>query len=430
MIASRERQHGERVTTVPGLRLKVLPVAAIYGGNGSGKSNLYESIEFAKTLVTKTKTEEDEAIPVQPFRLDSDSESQPSTFAFEVLIDKEVFNYQFSVSRNRVESERLETISAKGTRTIFDRKVVEDEVVWDARYFDTLDLSKDEVDFIKFKTRDTLSNQLFLNAAQGRKVPIVDRLIAWFKHTLTLIDPDTKFQTFGFTRKEAEQLRHYCGNALSKVHTGIEKIDGEEVTFESIGLPKELKAALKSKIKNDEVYEIPTPDRRRYAIYMEEGQLKCIRLVTFHRSRDGRSVRFDVSEESEGTLRLIDLLPAFQLLSSNFGRVFIIDELDRSLHTLLTRALLETYLTARESNSRGQLIFTTHDGLLLDQSLFRRDEFWFIDKDEGGGSKISALSDFRDIRYDKDIRKSYLLGRFGGVPVLRSLPRYRSLNAN
>ena len=101
----------------------------------------------------------------------------------------------------------------------------------------------------------------------------------------------------------------------------------------------------------------------------------------------------------------------------------MIDELDRSLHTLLTRNLLESYLAFRRNESRGQLIFTTHDGLLLDQALFRRDEFWFIDKDETGASSLTALSDFKDVRHDKDIRKSYLSGRFGGIPIIRTLPR-------
>jgi AAA15 family ATPase/GTPase len=75
------------------------------------------------------------------------------------------------------------------------------------------------------------------------------------------------------------------------------------------------------------------------------------------------------------------------------------------------------------TESRAQLLFTTHDPLLLDQELLRRDEIWFIDKLEDGHSKLTALSDFKGIRYDKDIRKNYLLGRFAGLPPIRQLPR-------
>ena len=98
--------------------------------------------------------------------------------------------------------------------------------------------------------------------------------------------------------------------------------------------------------------------------------------------------------------------------------VVIIDEIDRSLHPLLTRKLLETYLANRTPESRNQLILTTHDAMLLDQDLLRRDEIWVAERDETGASKIYSFSEFKDVRADKDIRKSYLQGRMGGVPKL------------
>jgi hypothetical protein len=114
---------------------------------------------------------------------------------------------------------------------------------------------------------------------------------------------------------------------------------------------------------------------------------------------------------------MIDLLPAFQAISQNeTGRVYIIDELDRSLHTLLTRQLLESYLAGCDEASRSKLLFTTHDVLLMDQDLLRRDEMWVAERDPQGCSELIAFSDYKEVRNDKDIRKSYLQGRFGGVP--------------
>jgi len=428
MVASRERQHKQRVTAIPSLNLKVLPVAAIYGGNGSGKSNFYYALEFARRLIVKSKVSEDDSIDIEHFRLDEKYETQPSKFAFEVLVGDEVFKYSFAVSRRRVLGESLEILKGEKATLVYSRSAEKEDDKWNLDYFEKLNLPKEEADFVRFKARDTLPNQLFLNAVRGRKIPVMDSLTEWFKQTLTLIDPHTTFQMTEFTRKESDRLRVYCGEALNKAHTGIDKIAGEEVSFDAVDLPKELKAMIKSRIKDKEVYEIPSPDRKRYVLFLENGKLKCLKLVTFHHTSNGDAIQFDVSEESEGTQRLIDLLPAFhELLSSNSQKVYVIDELDRSLHTLLTRSLLESYLASRGNNSKGQLIFTTHDGLLLDQSLFRRDEFWFIDKDESGASKLSALSDYKDVRHDKDIRKSYLLGRFGGIPIIRSLPR--ALNA-
>ncbi|MEZ0298104.1 MAG: ATP/GTP-binding protein, partial [Candidatus Methylacidiphilales bacterium] len=105
---------------------------------------------------------------------------------------------------------------------------------------------------------------------------------------------------------------------------------------------------------------------------------------------------------------------------------YFIDELDRSLHTQLTRGLLESYLETCTSESRSQLIFTTHDLLLMDQMLLRRDEIWFLDKNLDGATTLSPLSDYK-IRLDKDVRKAYLQGRLSGLPTVRRMPRRKEM---
>ena len=124
-----------------------------------------------------------------------------------------------------------------------------------------------------------------------------------------------------------------------------------------------------------------------------------------------------MSQESDGSQRVIDLLPAFLMISAAKSRkVFVIDEVDRSLHTLLTKRLLETYLSSCSAESRAQLLFTTHNVLLMDQRLLRRDEMWVTERNADGVSSLFSFSEYKDVRYDKDIRKSYLQGRLGGVP--------------
>nr|WP_237394924.1 AAA family ATPase [Methylacidimicrobium sp. AP8] len=113
----------------------------------------------------------------------------------------------------------------------------------------------------------------------------------------------------------------------------------------------------------------------------------------------------------------MDLLPAFcDLCDQDSKKVYLIDEVDRSLHTLLLRRLLEAYLAGCSPRSRRQLLFTTHDVLLMDQELLRRDEMWVTERDAGGVSRLFWFSDYKGVRYDKDIRKSYLQGRLGGIP--------------
>ena len=122
-------------------------------------------------------------------------------------------------------------------------------------------------------------------------------------------------------------------------------------------------------------------------------------------------------QESDGSQRVIDLLPTFlELSAAQSKKVYVIDEVDRSLHTLLIRRLLEDYLSKCSHNSRSQLLFTTHNVLLMDQDLLRRDEMWIAERNAEGISSLLSFSEYKDVRYDKDIRKSYLQGRLGGVP--------------
>ncbi len=132
---------------------------------------------------------------------------------------------------------------------------------------------------------------------------------------------------------------------------------------------------------------------------------------------DGTEAKFEMRQESDGSQRIIDLLPEFlDISASGSKKVYVIDELDRSLHTHLTRRLIQGYLSSCSAKSRAQLLMTTHDVLLMDQQLLRRDEMWVAERNTDGISSLFSFSEFKDVRYDKDIRKSYLQGRLGGIP--------------
>ena len=159
------------------------------------------------------------------------------------------------------------------------------------------------------------------------------------------------------------------------------------------------------------------PKNERYIVTRKEGELRAKKLVTYHPKIDGTEIRFDIRQESDGSQRVIDLLPALLDLSSPTSKkVYVIDEIDRSLHTLLTRRLLEAYLAKCSAETRTQLLLTTHDVLLMDQQILRRDEMWVTERDADGSSNLNSFSEYKDVRYDKDIRKSYLQGRLGGIP--------------
>jgi AAA15 family ATPase/GTPase len=140
-----------------------------------------------------------------------------------------------------------------------------------------------------------------------------------------------------------------------------------------------------------------------------------MRLRIKHRSEDGNLVDFSMEEESEGTQRLIHLVPSLFILKQDSEIVVFLDELDRRLHPLLSRYFVETAINCRAKGN--QLVFTTHDTNLLDLDLLRRDEIWFIEKDSQGASSCYSLAEFK-IRPDLKIEKGYLNARFGAIPFL------------
>ena len=217
---------------------------------------------------------------------------------------------------------------------------------------------------------------------------------------------------------EESPLYESMNSILSRLDTGVVHLGGEDVAFENLSIPDELRNELQSKVKEGTAVRLVLGIGERYYVFRKEGELKAKKLVSFHQDNDGKEVRFDIHQhESDGTQRVVELLPAFIEASVPAGnRVYLIDEVDRSLHSLLTRSLLEGYLSSCHSHSRNQLVITTHDVLLMDQTLFWRDEMWVTERDQQGVSHLMPFSDYKDVRNAKDIRKSYLQGRLGGVP--------------
>lgn len=416
MVASKERQHGERVPKIAKYQTRIVPIAAIYGGNASGKTNFFRAIAFAKGLVVKG-TLPDAVIAVEPFRLDPGAAERPSRFAFELLVDEEMYEFSFAVTRRAVVEERLVHITRASEKVLYDRRG------GDATFDPSL--AKDQ--FLQFAFKGTRENQLFLTNSVSQRVDAFRPVYDWFRDRLELVAPDTRFEPFEHFVDEASPLFAVMNEALPRLDTGIARLGGEALPFENVPLAEPLKALLRESVQEGATFRVVgAPGHDRFVITRRGGELLAKKLVTFHTRADGTEVKFEIGQESDGSQRAIDLLPAFLDLFTNASRkVYVIDEVDRSLHTLLTRRLVDSYLANCSPDTRSQLLLTTHDVLLMDQDLLRRDEMWVAERDERGASTLTPFSDFRDVRYDKDIRKSYLQGRLGGVPriALRRVAR-------
>lgn len=329
-------------------------------------------------------------------------------FWFELLIDKEIYEFSFSVTWDRVTEERLVLILSTTEKTLYHR--VGDEIEWDQ--------SIEGDKFLKFAFQGTRKNQLFLTNAVFQNVKDFLPIFNWFKNNLVLISPNTRFGPFEFYIDDSKPLSKVMGEFLKQLDTGIEHLGLEEIPFDSMQLPEQFLQQIKKDVSEGKTLNILDEfTGRRYSITRTKGKLIAKKLMTYHRTQEGREALFEIDQESDGSLRALDLLPAFLGLANKATpKVYVIDELDRSLHTLLIRTLLETYLATCSASSMTQLLFTTHDVLLMDQSLLRRDEMWVAERDAQGSSSLTSFSDYKGVRYDKDLRRSYLQGRLGGVP--------------
>jgi len=405
MIASRERQHNQRLPEIQKYKMKILPISVIYGGNASGKTNLFKALNFAKKFIVNG-TQPESLIAIEPFLLGT-SKSQPTKFMFEILINDIVYEFSFSITRKEVIEEKLLKITSTSEKLLYHRL---------GKQFILNEKLKDK-DFLKFAYQGTRENQLYLTNAVSQKVEYFKPVYDWFKNTLVLIAPDMRFGPFEYFIDEHNPLYEAMNKILFQLDTGIARLGGEIIPLNSF--PEPLKILLQEEVKEGMTVRVLSDEEKseRIVVSRKNGKLIAKKLVTYHLKDDGSEVKFDLRQESDGSRRIMDLIPAFlELTKEKSKKVYIIDEIDRSLHTLLTRRLIDLYLSTCSKESRSQLLCTTHDVLLMDQNILRRDEMWVAERNDLGVSTIYSFSEYKDVRKDKDIRKSYLQGRLGGIP--------------
>lgn len=407
LFAGLERNHSDHLARIKKYNLKILPIAGIYGSNASGKSNLCKAIFFAQRLILEGRPV-DSRIPFEPFRLDPSYDEKPSTFIFELLINDECYEYGFKILTGFVQEEWLKKITKSSERDIFRRNSENIKL--------PSDVKGEEAKFLQYVFKGTRKNQLFLTNSLDQQVERFRSVYDWFKNQLLVISPESRFSQSERLTKSDDSLYEFVNDKLFELDTGIIEIAEKEVLLESLPLSKTIEESIKS-LKIGEKVGFAFSKSDRYIFKNTSEGIKACRLVSNHNDLTGKKVAFELNDESDGTLRLLDLLPAFHVIfqkTSSF--IVVIDELDRSLHTVLLRKLLQDYLESCGPNSRSQLIYTTHNVNLMDQALLRRDEMWILNRNNLGESDLYSLNDFKEIRKDKDIQKSYLEGRMGGIP--------------
>lgn len=405
----------------PGIEL--LKLASFYGANGAGKSNLIHALEFLQDIVVTG----DLPSPMKLRRMKHfHSPEDPIVLAVEFINQDVPYIYAVEIGEQSVLKEEL-YISGLGKH--------EDELVFERSTKEggktVLQLSKG---FLKSEEGRVLKGILENNLIKQNKTCLkilseldntllVDtrRAYEWFKHKLVIITPNVRSRGLAHRLDVDEEFHKYAEQIVCSFSVGIKKLQTvKKPIAEFFG--DDNKADME--VLLNRVAESPgtflglmNSDGEEIVVIEENGGVVVKQLKTEHATKDGRLVMFDLSEESDGSRRLMDYLPALKDLLTKDVTYFI-DEIERSIHPLLIKEIIGKF--SADDNTKGQLICTTHEANLLDQEIFRQDEIWFVEKDPSGSSDLYSLCDFKE-HNTKDIRKGYLSGRYGSIPFLANL---------
>lgn len=392
LSATKITEYSDRIISV-GYE-KLLPVAAIFGANASGKSNVIEAFRYMMTYVIESfsyggdlddKKAKGKKLKYTPFLFDVSSRDSESSFEVYFIDTKEhgykSYNYGFTLDQNGVVEEWLNSKAktAREYKQIFYR-------------------SKDELDLsgLPSKSQELIRislNKEVLIVSLGAKLKIMKLKIIrdWFY--------DINFTNFG-NPYENVFLSSLIPERFAEDKTVQDKIVSYFSSFDPsiIGFDVEV---LKG----------------------EDEEHRHVKIDAVHRMVNGKTASIPLEEESDGTLKMFALYPALQDTLENGGVLFV-DELNARLHPLLVRSFLITFLNPEINPNHAQLVFTTHDSWQLSNNLLRRDEIWFTEKDDSGVSSLYSLADFVDgdgvkIRKDESYEKNYLLGKYGAIPTLK-----------
>lgn len=398
-----------------------LRMSAIYGANGAGKSNLLKCMNLLKEMVCSEKLG-DVFMPADLyFKLDNDGKNKPSELAVEFYAGGEVFYYHLVFNQEKIFEEELLLSYKNEDVPIFRRK--DNDVILAVES----DSEKDKEEFLRVfadAMRRIIRPDMLVLSFFGQyypdEFPVVKVAYEWIR-TLQVVLPAKRIGYLPHMLDEDSDFAGYVNNLLPELNTGISRlIVKKEIIADSDaegnpGLSMAIKAA-KEQPGEPQMYK-KTIFNNISNIVVEDGIIYIKTLVGLHKDADGSEVEISIDMESDGTRRLIEYMPLLLSVAKD-DNVFIIDEIERSIHPIMIKTLMKKISENKEA--KGQIIFTTHESCLLDQSIFRPDEIWFVQKDIDQSTRIYPLSDF-NIHKTANIENGYLNGRYGGIPFLSNL---------
>lgn len=392
--------------------MSVNPVAAIYGPNSSGKSTILDSL----FLLASTILEDKPTIWQRrcTFALDPSMQDEPTLFKLVFMLDEKMYSYFLAIRNGCVIEEYLASLTADQEEVYFERTVdgVEFGITWDNDILLT-EIAK------TLSKGNTLAGRIAKILSNNEKYTEINSAYHFLGRTFW-VSPNSTIPSAFPGCYDNDNLN----TILSTLDTGVTGLDFTPLNMQEQPFDQE---ELDSSTSIDmQIGEFLTKNGKLYAISHDDHSEKRnpqVKHVRFrHRGSQDHEYFLDWHQESQGTQKIIMLLPLLWAAVRVPGDlILLVDELDNSLHTQLAKTLIQGFLHTCTNRTRTQLIFTTHDLLLMDcNELLRRDEIWITDKSIDGESTLIGLPEYRGVIHDEDIRKSYLEGRFGGTPQLDS----------
>lgn len=432
LMASRISRHKNHITEKAGK--KVLKSSLIFGANAGGKSNLIEAVSFSRCIIlhglNSTNTNK------KFFRIIKGANKKPGVFEYRIIVNNIEYSYGFAFSylNREIISEWLVRINKGNETVLFNRDIDENgnsNVLSDIINNNDAD-NEENVSRLKvyledfgnnisdaLKKKTILSDIAQRNNNQTGIFKEINDVFNWFEN-LIVIYPESKYVGLDGIIND-NQIKRFFSKILEYFDTGIESIDGKFLEFDLdklfSNISKEKAEKIKIDIANKTINHPITLNFNDQFFVLKQnknGEIVYRKMLLDHGNSDDL---FEYSDESDGTQRLFDLIPIF--LAQKRNRVIFIDEIDRSLHTNLTRKFLEIFFSLSNESS-SQLIATTHDSNLLDLDLLRQDEIWFVERKKDHSSNIYSLNKYKE-RFDKKIEKEYLIGRYGAIPLLNNI---------
>lgn len=418
-LAGNYKRHESHVVNACDLNL--LRSSALYGNNGSGKTNLFLALDFLYDIVC-FESDPDDPIEIPVFKLDSACTSKPTQFEIEFIVNDTMYSYSATFKNNQVTEEWLYKLKGENKYdVIFERKVENGKSK--IKLGQKKKLTQKEKHRREFYAEDLQPQELFFHKASIKELKEFKEFkepYSWFTDKLNVIRLNAEYKGLAFYLGTDDEFSKLAQKLICGSDLGIEKIEVLKVPIHDFfGVSDETR-------KNDIIKRLESydgvdfnNDNEEYSSYKDDNdEIVVAKIITYRKSINGELISFKLSEESAGTKRLFNLIPAVINALMSDG-VYIIDEIESSFHPILIKGILKLYLEAKNSH-RGQILFSTHECNLLDLELLRQDEIWFAEKNEDGSTKLSSLSDFKP-RFDKDVRKGYLEGQFSKIPFLGNI---------